>query len=346
MKIQQVTKHGNPRWRVDFGLIDGKRKVNFFKTEKEAELAANRSERDQKKIGDRWADLSPANRGEVVKILGEVKDAGLTLAQVWTAYKTDKLTPVDEAHSRTLRQVINELEPAKRASNKSSDYIKGLISYLNQFASGRDSMPISKIGVKQIEEWFSSRHGVESPITRASNLGRISSLFSMCVRRGYLKENPCDRIERVTLFKKPATTLTQRQILKALAYSRRSVPKFLGWVSLALLCGLRPEEAEQMTWENIDLRSGKVRVDAATTKVRHRRIVDVLKLNPVALDWLRIAKSAGAVLPLAEITKKRYLHRVRDKLGFKKWPQDVCRHTAASYLLGKGSAPSLHGHCF
>ncbi len=107
---------------------------------------------------------------------------------------------------------------------------------------------------------------------------------------------------------------------------------------LATFCGLRPEEAERTTWDSIQIdgREAHVRVEAQTSKIRQRRIVTPL---PAAVTWLKIAKESGSALPLTHQSRRRTIRRLRDALGWKAWPKDVTRHTAASYWLAKDGNP-------
>jgi len=53
---------------------------------------------------------------------------------------------------------------------------------------------------------------------------------------------------------------------------------------------------------------------------------------PAAAAWLAAARDK-ADLPLPRISVRRYLRRLARHLGLSRWPQNVLRHTAASYLL-------------
>ncbi len=107
---------------------------------------------------------------------------------------------------------------------------------------------------------------------------------------------------------------------------------FLGWLVLALLAGLRLEEADRIQWSHINLDTGTVTVDAAASKVRQRRIVHLM---PSAREWMQLALKAKSRLSLSQPTRRRFLRRLRDYLGFKSWPKDVLRHSAASYWLAE-----------
>jgi len=118
------------------------------------------------------------------------------------------------------------------------------------------------------------------------------------------------------------------QAAKASDFAWRQEKAFLGWLVLALLAGLRPEEADRIQWSSINLDTGTVTVDAAASKVRQRRIVHLM---PSAREWMKLARKFNSRLPLPQPTRRRFLRRLRDHLGFKIWPKDVLRYSAASY---------------
>jgi integrase len=125
--------------------------------------------------------------------------------------------------------------------------------------------------------------------------------------------------------------LTLAQSRKAILWARRRKPHCLAWLALSLFAGLRPDaEADYMTWKDIDL--DRKRIVITKSKVRVPRIVD-LAFCPPALEWLRVAKELKSPLPLTHVTRRRYVRDLRAFLKFKRWPQDVLRHTSASNLL-------------
>jgi integrase len=91
---------------------------------------------------------------------------------------------------------------------------------------------------------------------------------------------------------------------------------------------VRPEEIDRLDWQQIDLDRATVTIGAAASKIRRRRVTP---LSPVAVEWLRL----GGDLPLPLTTRRRCIRRLRDRLGFEEWPQDILRHSAASYLLSQ-----------
>ncbi len=125
--------------------------------------------------------LTAAERGDIVSVWHEVRAKGLTLRDVWEEYNRRPLTapPV----RRTLRAAIDEVIQAKVQAKRRQRYVDSLQTYLDRFASGREQLPVDKITSTDIEQWFADRK--EAAPTQASNLGRLSALFSFCVRREY-----------------------------------------------------------------------------------------------------------------------------------------------------------------
>jgi integrase len=234
-------------------------------------------------------------------------------------------TPVKQV---PISAAIEELIEIKQRANLRPTYIRSLRRYLRAFARGREDRPISDFDEDDIEAWFLSRD--EAPSSRASNLGRLASLFSYARRRRWITESPYALVERIRVDLKTPRILTVDECEKLLRFCEHRKPVALAYVALALLAGVRPEEIARLSWDCIDFAGGTLRIDAAASKVHKRRIVS---LQPSALSWLKLAQQKGATLPVSRITRVRYLHAFRVLLDMEAWPQDCLRHTAASYWL-------------
>jgi integrase/recombinase XerD len=226
----------------------------------------------------------------------------------------------------SLVRAIDELLEAKRQANRRPKYVNSLRLYLNAFARGREQLPLDRIDVTELESWFKNRN--ESNSTRASNVFRLSALFSFGQRRGYVNQNPCKRLEPVTVDRKPPAILSVEQSRIMLDYARSHFPRFLPWLVLALFAGVRPDELERLNWQNVDLTARHVTIDAAASKIRRRRVTP---LATVAVEWLRF----GGDIPIPLISRRRYIRRLRNRLSLEDWPPDVLRHTAASMMLAR-----------
>ena len=227
--------------------------------------------------------------------------------------------------SITITDAITELIAAKNSANRRVRYTKSLLAYLTQFARGREQSALSGFTTGDVETWMAQ---FSSAWTRQTWLNRLSTLFSFAVRRGHISANPCDRIERVTTDCAPPKILTpaQSQLLLNI------VPNHCrAYLILGLFAGIRPEEIMRLDWSDINLETRTAKVDG---KTRRRRIVP---LEPRAVALLADCPlRSGQVSPSAS-TVRRFKELGRAALGLSRWPQDLLRHTFASYAL------ALHG---
>jgi integrase len=221
---------------------------------------------------------------------------------------------------RKTFEVMEEMLVSKRGANRREIYIKSLRYFLTPFA--KENQILSAVTTADIEAWLSKWNGVQY---RATWLNRINTLFSFARKRDYITKNPCDKIERPTIEKRVPKILTPAEAI--IAY--RSCPHDCrAWVVLCLWCGLRPSEAARILWEDINLEQGTITV--RVSKVRRYRIVN---MPACAVELLRpLAESSGAIAP-HQTTLRRALRYMRRGLNFERWPQDIMRHTAASYHL-------------
>ncbi len=251
-------------------------------------------------------------------------------ASIREQFGNGNYTPVRPiSQTITLKDAIERMLEAKTAGGRRPSTIKSLRRYLAVFMKGRQSRHVHEFGLSDVDSWFAGRK--ESLSGRKSNEGRLSSLFSWCVRKGYMAENPCRRLDQITLDRKPVTVLTVRQAAKLLIAAKRRKPCSLAFFTLAMLAGVRPQELQQVSWSDIDLEAGRVTISAAASKVRRRRVVHLM---PSALAWLKKAKELSATLPVSRMSRRRYTRDFAcETLGLERFPQDILRHTAATFWL-------------
>lgn len=238
-----------------------------------------------------------------------------------TARAVQGATPFRDAPN--LGALVVELLKSKRIAGRREVYIASLSNYLLRFAKGREDLPASRITVQDVDAYLSGLSGHN----RATHLNRISTLFSYAVRRGYIASNPCDRIERATIDRQTPRILTPDEARHLYELCPESVRPYL---VLCLYAGIRPDESRRLMWSDVDLAERRVTINAAASKVRARRLVP---LEDIAVELLkRHPDKTGPIAPSVS-TVRRFKRAARSVVG--KWPADLLRHTAASYLLAK-----------
>lgn len=321
MKISRVVNHGNERWKLDY-YVGPKRVVRFFPKKHEAETEVDRIGGAVLESGEWWAALPSDRRNDIIAVVREIETAGLSMREVWDSHR---LAGKPVVASVTLDDAIKALLDSRQQANRRENYIGNLGSVLRHFAKGRGQEKVDAVTTQEIESWLP-----EQPESRLTYINRLNTLFSFCKRRRWITENPVDGIDRPIIEQRPAQILSPESAARIALETRRNAPAMLPWLTLGLFCGLRPEEADRLEWCSVDLIAGTIRLDAAASKVRRRRIVHLMAN---AVEWLKVAKELEPEIPLAFSTRRKAMRSIKQAMDWKSWPKDILRHTAASNLL-------------
>lgn len=173
------------------------------------------------------------------------------------------------------------------------------------------------------------------PTPRQREKARIilHGLFAHCMRQGWMQScsNPAAALRYDLGEETEIAPLEWRQMRHLLRTARREEHRTcMPALGLMLWAGIRPAEVERLHWGDIDLAECVVAVHPRHSKTGGRRHVQIC---PALADWLREAVPS---LPPAEQSvcppnwRRRWL-RLRAAAGIVPWPQDVLRHTFASY---------------
>lgn len=327
MRYKRTKVRDGWRWCVYLGKIGGKRRRKYVKSFRAAKNLARDAEAQRRTAGEVWVGMSDAERLEVVGILAQVRERGLTLTDVWRGFLDGTGRPPTVA-PLTLREAMELTLKAKEAENCRPRYVKAMGKYLRAFARGREEMAVGDVTLATIQEWFAARQ--ETPKRTVGSIGVLSSMFSVCVDHGFLQANPCHKFKRPRIDYGRPPVLLPEQVRKAVDHVHQFFPRHLGWFVLATFAGVRPEEIAKLDWSAFDDAAGTVTLDAEQSKVRERRIVH---LEPAALAWVREAKRIACPLEWTERQKAPVRAALVGLLELKAWPQDVLRHTAASHWL-------------
>lgn len=317
---------GETRWAVS-RREHGKRKRTFFTSKDAADAEAERIRSEIQRSGSAWFNLPAADRDALMVAWDESKKLGVDL---YAALKSAHGKPLT-GHGPPLRAVIDELIKAKTAAGRASRYTSTLQIILDQFAASLDeTRPVGRIDLADLEKYLDSKKLASRPTLRS----RLSTLFKFAVRRGYRLDNPCSRLESVTVPKAPPAIFNLIQVQAALQWLQSKAPRALPWFVLTTFCGLRPEEAEKTTRADIHFAEGWIKIEAQTSKLRQRRIVYP---KQEAMDLLKKVVKRGR-MPIGHQARRRVIRGLRTHLGMPVWPKDVTRHTAASYWLASSQS--------
>ncbi len=297
--------------------------------------------------------LSPKQLNEADDAFRRCKEAEMTLTEaVDFAIKHNRPT----GGKITVTDAIKELIDSKRRKGKRPRYLEKLEAKLLRFSRYLPAKTLlNEVTKKTVEKYLASLK--QAPAGEIIEARHISVLFGWGLKRGHVAENPVKGIEKPVVDQAPPTIFKPGEALALLKVAAELTP----WVALGLFAGLRPEEAQKLSWEDIDFSRRHIDIPATISKTRDRRIVPFLGHLE---EWLLpYRQPSGSIAPLN--FRKRFW-AMAERAGYRDpkpekgepnkkakttapgWPKDVLRHCFGSYHLAKwqsaGQTAELMGH--
>ena len=172
-----------------------------------------------------------------------------------------------------------------------------------------------------------------SPHQRRKARAIMSGVFNTAIRNGWCDRNPVARVEPVRITEKQMSILTPQEIQDL----QNTAKKYRNGiceaaVGLMLFAGIRPHEVARLTWAQIDFQKRAVYILPRHSKTGGARQVTIHKPLQRILRARR-REDAETICPPNWIHHWQELRRTAGWGKKKPWPQDVLRHTFASYHL-------------
>ena len=226
--------------------------------------------------------------------------------------------------SVTFKTMFDRFVEAK--SNRSAAYLTALRCTMPRFTALHDRLAC-EMSASEIEEQLK---GASASVHNAF-LRYIRAVFNFGIRRGWCVENPVKRIEMHSL-KMRKEILTNAQVTELLKAVCETDFELLPYHVLCLFAGIRPKEAERLTWSNINMDECFIEVPDEKSKTAIRRIVE---MEPLLVRWLEYYIKGGGniqdgLTPTANLRKRL---RAVKTAGLDRWRQDAPRRTFASCWL-------------
>ena len=340
---------GTPSWRVTGTRRNGDRirenfaaavEAQYRHTELEAEfhaangVAALRATR----LTDEQVGIAEAafKRLEQDTDLLTAVDHWLRTGKPATITESPRLDEARQAFVDWL-ELTTELRPATK---------ENLRQRIRHFVNRVNNLRVTDVLPTHIEQYLA-----QLPVTANSKdayCRALSSFFSWCMKgkRHWCVNNPCYAVEIEGLTsdddREPVVLAVKEcgALLRAAETFEKG--RLAPYVALCLFGGLRPFETARLTWDQVNLTDGEIRLKGTQAKTGKGRIVVICK---TLKTWLNRYHKAG------EIYRSTYdadLKKLRASIGYgskseeqpelKPWVPDVLRHTAIShYFRATGS---------
>lgn len=189
------------------------------------------------------------------------------------------------------------------------------------------------------------RHGTMSPSTVVRYLAALSHAFTVAVKEwGWIEDNPCRKVTRPKEPRGRVRFLSDDERQRLLQACRESSnPSLYTVVVLALSTGMRSAEIMGLTWDRVDLKSGRILLEE--TKNGERRAVPLVGHAAELLRERAKVRTLGTTLlfPAARDPAKRADVRFAwlgalAASGVEDFRFHDLRHSAASYMLMNGAS--------
>ncbi|HRI12839.1 MAG TPA: hypothetical protein PLX89_07525 [Verrucomicrobiota bacterium] len=202
----------------------------------------------------------------------------------------------------------------------------GLRQEIGMFARLVGNPKLGEITPDFLDGYFERRK--VSPTSKDAARRALSRFFSWCIERPrrWLLANPAAavRVLPKNADKAPPAILTVDQCERLVrAAEAEESGRLVPWFALGLFGGLRPTEASRVTWAQINLKDGEIRLEGVQTKTGDPRVLEV---GPTLREWLKAYREA----PMG--FSRRKFRRIIEAAGVD-WTKDILRHTSATAHL-------------
>ncbi len=324
LEPKPTTKPHAP-WVVNLPpLLSGtaKRERRYFDNKKAAKEFCTQQRIRLENYGTASTSLPAGKIEEAAAAFDKLKGTGIGLLEAVEQVLRWKYVREKSVSFKTMFEKFTETK-----GNRSSAYLTALRYTLPRFVALHDRLAC-EISASEIEEQL---NGMSASVSNAF-LRYLRAAFNFGIRRGWCQENPVKRIEMQTL-RMRKEILPNAQVTALLKATVEDDLELLPYHLFCIFAGVRPKEAERLTWSDVNLEEKFIQVPEETSKTGIRRIVD---MEPLLVRWLdyyvRCGRGTdGAVVPTKNLRKR--LREIRGRAGFQHWPQDAPRRTYASNWL-------------
>lgn len=305
---------------------NGKRLKRFFKTIPEAETFINSHNKEPIDSG-----LLFDRKNEILHTLERCQEMGVSLSDLVEFYAKHGARKGNPA----IQAVIDSLlEGMKRAERKDT-YIASINKHLTKFTTyvGKDTL-IGDITEEKVTSFIFKKHANVGAVTKLNLIRNLSVLFNYAVKKNFIGFNPVSKVDKPSVkFNAPKVltpedfTILLNRCLKKKWHDRLALFVLVGF------CGIRTQEAAQLTWKDVDLENGKVMVPASVAKKGSFRR-NVIPAN--AMAWLQRVKDKRMTGP---IIGENYIALIRSAVKYAHitHTKNCIRHSFCSYALENGT---------
>ena len=333
---------GNVGYRVDLGLIGGKRTFKNFAAKADAEAFQKKClKAEAHKNPLVLSDIDAITRHEVLAAVSRLREYRATVTEAVDFFLKHARPVKAEA---SIQTVMDEFKSVKEKAGLSAKYLQtAKDSFFVPFRDHFKNSLVTNVTADAVEKYI-YRRKTWNPTTRAAHIRHLNVLFNFAIERGHATLNPLSKVQRPKRQSNNASekVLTVEQVIGLLQYAfKNDFKQECTALILTLFCGVRADEVDRLTWEKIKLEEENPVVVLDHTKANRRR-VNVIPDN--ALRWFKELRGTGRVTADNHEGRMRWMRKA-SKIEYQ---QNSARISFASYHVAAYEDPAktslLLGH--
>lgn len=314
MKIPALVTRGEQKYYTVTHTIAGRKRLKYFKTPTEARAYQLEVQAQLLKFGNAYNKVLTRNeQAEILFILQEMEQYGVKLGDVWYEYQNRQ-----DAKCMTCDKAWASFIQDKQDLNLRKSTIRGyqcIVPFFVRVGWDRETRDIT---VKDIKAWFNEK--AVAPRSLSKYISVLGDFFKYCIEKEWQTENPTKTLKVPKIDAKPPNCLSNQEVKALLAHPD---PKLKPYILVALYAGLRRNEIERLSWDNI--KNGQIILDGSQTKTRRRRVVTMM-----GNSFNKLMAYDGMDFVPKDISTM--LEQIKQDTGVK-LTRDCLRHTAATHMV-------------
>jgi hypothetical protein len=325
-RVRQYVKAGSTYFHVDLRRkhYQGQKFKNFTSRDKALEFASDIG----KKVAKSGVDsIRAVGEGDRVKAWGEqcalygktVEQAIETALAVWGKERKVMESPfmAELLNVWMPDKIENPLKPLRPRSQQAIRVMA------NAFKAEFKEARIKEINQTRIERYLLQK-GIGNQ-TRENRRNYLNQFYNWAIRKGHCEKNVVEGIEIHVQNGVPAFFTLEQCVALLKEILKESNDPIRAYFVLCLFGGVRPEEAQRLSWNaNVKMDTNEIYIPAALAKSKKTRL---FTMPPSLKLWLEFCSQDKPLIP-ANFRKLK--ERVTKSLEFD-WIQDGLRHTFATF---------------
>ncbi len=232
----------------------------------------------------------------------------------------------EEERSVSFEEAVNmTLKLKKNRSERTLRDIRQTMSKLMHCEQGLAQRSVRSISSYEWTRILNQSYA-HSPSRYIKARANLSGVYSIAYKQGWCAENPIKKVHNVSVCERTIEPLRLNEIKSLLITAQHNAHRAcLPALALMLYTGVRPDEVQRLTWNDIDWEESHLSLAARHTKTGGGRHIPIIR--PL-LRLLKKEQSQGPICPKGWTKRWQYLRQVA---GFNAWVPDILRHSYASY---------------